>query len=486
MKFKVLKESLSSIKLNEAYDYERCEAYDGYDKDICNYIFNETPLYWNKEEIEEVKQKYGNVNVKSSLWHGGKISSEEELDKLSNLKPGDTMTFDHLFSTSRYKEEAKSFAFYVKSYDEMTMIRALQATYKRGSAGKFGGYLIEIETKPENIVFTTFDSDKRIPTGGAEDEAVVIGTVKVKSIKIYKPLNKDDAKASIDETIESFADLENEFIRSWASYHHISDEVDELLAKKLNEFITSEEKAKEFINTSENKNALSYGVFKYLVQTNSFVLDYALKHTKLTHEGTIVYDDGSGSKINYDLFSIIFDKKAKELAPKIKRFIDKKMQELTFPRPDHKMIFGKKFFNYDYFLLDSDNKDRQTLDGMIAHYERLNGPIRPKGDFKRFRDDIVEHFDSLTSLTSDEYYEAISERENRKYIYNPTVFIGSSPSSILEQLDHDSKMKCIDKIIRFFYNLPGHGQMDSKRTKLIEIMTKFMSYEAQRLLDLKK
>src|SRR6478735_1503261 len=111
--------------INESYqDLSERDFQDEYDEKFANYALNERPFYLSDEDVEECKKIYGNRDV-GIVYHGGKIDSLEYLNIIENLKKGDILNMKFK-SCSPYFDEAQSFAFYIKSYDEYTMISNLK------------------------------------------------------------------------------------------------------------------------------------------------------------------------------------------------------------------------------------------------------------------------------------------------------------------------------------------------------------------------
>lgn len=172
--------------IDEAYDYKSCEKYDDkIDRDICNWVRNERHLRWNKETREECMSRYGNVKV-GTIFRGLRINTKEDLKLYKSLQNGGTINVEYV-SASPNESTAKSFAWYMKSYDELAMLRALSRAIENGSAGTYGSALLILEPRPENVIFKTWvDGNERSswnqPPIGLESTAY---RIRIRSIIIW-------------------------------------------------------------------------------------------------------------------------------------------------------------------------------------------------------------------------------------------------------------------------------------------------------------
>lgn len=73
--------------LKEAYqDLSDQKFNDVYDREFAHYALNERPIRWNETQRETCRKLYGGIDV-GTVYHGGKINTEEAYDLLSKLKP---------------------------------------------------------------------------------------------------------------------------------------------------------------------------------------------------------------------------------------------------------------------------------------------------------------------------------------------------------------------------------------------------------------
>lgn len=206
--------------LHEAYDYDQCDKYnDAIDRDICNWVRNEKRITWNSADRERCKNKYGNVKV-GTVFRGIRIDSKDDYEMYKKIEKNGGVIDLYYASASPSESEAKSFAFYVKSYDEMTMMYMLKNAMESGSAGRYGSALLELEPAPDQVIFKNWadgyerkDWDR--PPAAAEAEALLYGKVKVKKCKIYEKLNAENFETILDSMITSVDDLDNDFVNRW-------------------------------------------------------------------------------------------------------------------------------------------------------------------------------------------------------------------------------------------------------------------------------
>jgi hypothetical protein len=234
--------TFESFKINEAYrELDRSDYENKYDYDFANYALNERPFGWSEEDIKKARELYGNRDV-GVVYHGGKLDNKEFNDKVRALKPGDTIKVKLMSSTPEYST-AESFALYVKSYDEMTMMYALKDAIDNGSAGEYGTYVVTLKPKPEQVIVANFGEGKK-PTSSAETEAVLYGDIEVVDVKIFDPLNKE---TYLEDFMEMHPNsLDNDFMKRWFRSKRL-ERPDSDYIKKILSKIKNEDEAIEFI-----------------------------------------------------------------------------------------------------------------------------------------------------------------------------------------------------------------------------------------------
>lgn len=242
--------------INESYrDLRDNDFNDKYDEKFANYALNERPFYLSDNDAEECKQIYGNRNV-GIVYHGGKIDTQEQLEYLESLKNGDFINFKFKSATPYY-DDAESFAFYVKSYDEYTMASQMRITMNNGAAGEFGGYVVKLKPKPEQVIISTFGEGKK-PSMCAETECILKGEIEILDIKIFKPLNKETYLDDISKLEPN--QLFNSFIKHWISWHKLPRPDKNFILNILNKLKTE-------------KEAISF-LLKYQKNYNNYIFNY--------------------------------------------------------------------------------------------------------------------------------------------------------------------------------------------------------------------
>lgn len=243
--------------IKESYrDLSNKDFKDEYDEKFANYALNERPFRLSDEDTDECKKIYGNRDV-GVVYHGGKIDTEEQLEFLKNLKSGSFFNFNFKSATPYYSE-AESFAFYVKSYDEYTMASQMRVTMNNGAAGEFGGYVVKLKPKPEQVIISTFGEGEK-PTMSAETECILKGEIEVLDITIFYPLNKETYLTDISNLEPT--QLFNSFIRHWLEWHKLPRPDSDFILKILNK-IKTEKEASDFLIKFQKHN--SKYIFSYI------------------------------------------------------------------------------------------------------------------------------------------------------------------------------------------------------------------------------
>lgn len=240
--------TFNKFKINEAYrELDRSDYRNDYDYAFANYALNEKPFGFNEEQRKKAQSLYGNREV-GVIYHGGKLNNKEHSEIIKSLKPGDTIKANMMSATPEYST-AESFALYVKSYDEMTMMYALKDAIENGSAGTYGTFVVTLKPKPEQVIFSTY-GEGETPTRSAETEVVLYGDIEVVDIKIFEPLSKETYLEDFMEM--SPLSLSNDFMKRWFSSNKLPRPNSDYIKKVLNK-ITSDEEAIEFITNQSEK-----------------------------------------------------------------------------------------------------------------------------------------------------------------------------------------------------------------------------------------
>lgn len=194
---------------------------DSIDLAFANYALNELSFFLEEGDKGYARENYGGLDgvVGGTIYSGGRIDSEKQLRELQDLKSGGNLTV-HMKSFSHSKDVARDFAGFVKTYDPMLGALKIEEALKRGSAGKFGSYVLSVKADPKTILINTMRPDG--VTSSAEPELIVDGSVKVLGVDIMAPLTKDNWAA---ETLDKWTSLEelggSVFLEKWASANNI-------------------------------------------------------------------------------------------------------------------------------------------------------------------------------------------------------------------------------------------------------------------------
>ena len=212
----------------------------GLDRDIAEYALNEVPLRWSEDDTNEARSIYGNIPV-GIVYRGVRINSEAALQQLKALQGGGMLAME-LGSASPHWDTAVSFANYVKSYDELTMMRMLSSAVKNGSAGAYGVAVITLAPTPDQVIVKTYRTGNehqynpnwKAPEESAESEVILSGNIKVTDVQIIPPINKENWKEVLFNTIDSIEVLASwQLLDQWFPQHNISSEEQSAFAMKL-------------------------------------------------------------------------------------------------------------------------------------------------------------------------------------------------------------------------------------------------------------
>lgn len=255
-------------------DLKKIKFKDNFDKAFGEYALNEVPLKWTKEEQEQCKKKYGDIDV-GIVYHGNRISTEEQLTFIQSLSKGMTYPCD-LISATPEKETAISFMEYVKSHDEYRMLLSLSSSLKRGSSGNFGSFLLTLKPTPTQVIASTFGPTKNKFTQTAETECILNGDVKIVDVKIMTPFTLDNwfntLKTNFLEVVSS------DFFNRWLDHHKIKITKDQ--AKELINLLKTEDDVLTFLRGCEKDNRIFYILSYSDIQQNKVLLNTILKFLK--------------------------------------------------------------------------------------------------------------------------------------------------------------------------------------------------------------
>lgn len=405
---------------------------DNYDFIFAEYAIDEVPFHFNEKEREECKKLYGNVDV-GVVYHGGKINTKELLDTLESInKKENNKIFLSFKSATPDELTAKSFAWYVKSYDTLTTLSNLKTTYDHGSSGKYGSYIIKLRPSKDNVIYSTFGDTEEKLTRTAETECILYGDVEVLDVNIYYPLSVDNYKDEIKKT--SIFDLNNNhFLKSWLSHKKIpipqelvDDKVIKLNGNDLIDLLTSD---------------FSFGTINYKVVSKN--PNFREVYNKFTFKENNVYlndklvkcfniKDSDYINTIKDLFEDDILNSAKELDKKI---------EVKHSRL-HKLVFT---YNTEVYTLinlcntyDLDLNDFSIIDKFDVFFTRYeNSTTLP---IEEFIDLIYEYFHDIVRNIRELVY---IDKHRTKLLVRSMIKRLSDSRELNDIIDSDKKKNYI-------------------------------------------
>lgn len=285
--------------LTEAY-HEISDSITGLDRDFADYALNEYPLGWDTHEIDQARQQFGGVDV-GRVYRGIKIHSAEQLQEVTQLSEGGGYVDMRLESASPEWGTAASFANYVKSYDELTMMRELNRAIKNGSAGAFGTAILTLEPSANQVIVKTYTSGNEIqhnpnwraPERSAEAEVILYGKIKCVGASIIPPLTKANWKETLLTTIKSVQQIADwSLLDQWLDANGVTrDELSEVSNKVWAKVIRTERDLIDAMNCSrlhpvdyiKSQPKLMKWLTKHLVRDNNqFYVDLDGERIQIT------------------------------------------------------------------------------------------------------------------------------------------------------------------------------------------------------------
>jgi hypothetical protein len=446
------------VKILEAYNMGRCEDLSGIEKELCNWFFNERSISWNVDKIKQAKEKFGNVNV-GLIYRGAKINSKEELVQYKKVENGGSFKFDDVVSCSDSEFEAKSFAWYVKSYDELTMLRALVTAMKRGSSGTHGSVLLELLPTKDQVIVKTYTSGQEEkdnsnwqppPSGSAENEILITGNVKVKRAKIFEPLTKEGWQEVLNKSINTVQDLQNDFVTRWIRETKIpvidiKTFVDQLLPR----IIKSEDDVAQFLSVEDvffDRTSYSdYGpisdfIAKYFVVRDDF--------TGVEYKGKSLFN------VDPIKFSQLLDKM---MTKSFASLMGKRLKGVKLVISGHKLHpFHLSIEPYDRF------DEVYSVVTLFVRSRKFRKYVSSQTDYKKFVKSLDVIVKELLKINPD-----YIEKHN---------FSGYDLSSALYDFGrwikiHPKQKQLRKTIAQYLYkNIAPQGPVDDKLKKAIDVM----------------
>jgi hypothetical protein len=394
--------------INEAYsDLSHYDFKDKYDKIFVEYALNEYPINLSEEERKEASRIYGNRDV-GIVYHGGKINSEEFYHKLKKLKAGDTIKAKYMSATPSYST-AESFAMYIKSYDEMTMIWALRSAIESGSAGEYGTFVVKLKPKPEQVIFSTYGEGQK-PTTAAETECILYGDIEVLDIKIFERLDKENyleqfKKMSLDGYF-------NDFIPRWMDKYKIKRPDSKWIIKWVLGKVKSDEDAIDFLRDLENKKSFIFNWIHYdEFIKNSFMKKQLDKIEFYENHFRFIFDESDKSDYKKNPFvslikgleNVIWRENENLLVDYYNDLLKQPAKmEIT------KSKWGSSPINFEFD--DTSAKIFSTAEKL----RKIGVDVKPHKALKKFEDDLNKY---LKEFIMERHIKDVDNREVEKMYY---------------------------------------------------------------------
>lgn len=442
-------------ELIESLDISGSEKYTGLERDIFNYVRNEIPLRWNESQIDKARSLYGNVPV-GTVYHGMKINSEERLEEIRRLSLGSKIKAKLLSATPEY-DEAMSYAQYVKSYDERTLMRELMAALHRGSAGKFGTALLTLQPDPNHVIVKTYEegNEKEFNPNwtkpfGIELEAILYGSVLVKDIAIFEPLTKDNYKDILTKIIVN-PDIDYDFGYQWVIENGLFYEdlvhniIDNLLVNyDATEILTGKN---QFLKHHDDM-ILSHP------EIHSFVLD------NVQIDDTEIYIDGRKKvPVNREIMKIINPENPK-IYKLLKNISDQFGQELEIISTD---------MHFEFIV---DNSRLRYVIGMLIHKNhKLKVVFSKTPTGRKIIKALEDQVKKLVNYNIDDLASMLDVRDDKYDILKVNNFTDKA-QSILSKLSvfHPQGKKLASELVNHYYHIIPKGTQDKGLIKFYQLL----------------
>lgn len=214
--------------LMEAY-HSISDDITGLDRDFAEYAMNEVALRWSPEDVDRARDMFGRVDV-GEVYRGMKIQTNQQLQEIKRLSEQGGFVDMQLESATPHWSTAASFANYVKSYNELTTMRALNTAIKNGSAGAFGTAILTLVPTREQVIVKTYTTSNetkqnpnwRRPTQSAENEVILNGSIRCVAASIIPPLTKSNWKETLMSTVTSVRQIQDwSLLDQWLDANNI-------------------------------------------------------------------------------------------------------------------------------------------------------------------------------------------------------------------------------------------------------------------------
>ena len=438
-------------ELQEAYDKEAGSKYRGIDKDIVNWIRNEEKIHWNELQTNEAREKYGNIDVQD-VYRGLKINDPELLHKLENPQ-GQTLHM-HFDSATPDYHEAESFAMYVKSYNEMTMMYGLKSALKKGSAGQYGTAVVKLKPTKEQVIVKTYKTDDelksnpkwKLPPGGLERELILLGDIEIESVKIFYPLTRETWQETLLNQIHTVKDLKNDFNERWIREVKIPEqELQEFALKLFPRILKSETDVVELLQC-----------FTFIPKSVVYECPAVQKFIK--------------KNINKANGQVIFQNKKIHIPMDVlKKFLTAKdlVQSLIQALNDCTFRPGKRHFDC--------NDELYHVMNVLRMYPNLVRKVQDHPIFKEVQSYLNPIFDQI--LTTNE------TNVKDEYSYMDIIYAATDGAQELWIFDPKIETKLKQIIHHIVHGFVKSGQLTQEKQRAIEIQRRVIQNSLHRFLD---
>lgn len=448
----------------EAYNVDGADKYDGIDRDIYNWMRNEQHLTWDDHEVDEARSKYGNVSV-GTVYRGMKINNKRTLELLETIKQNGHGTVRlNLDSASKNHYEAMSFALYVKSYDEMTMMWELSDAMKRGSAGLFGTALLTLTPTPDQVIVKTYSDGTETtdnplwqqPPQPYEQEIILKGDIPVSAVEIFYPLTRDNWRDTLRKQLTDISNLSsNPFISRWLAEKVPSEEVSEF----GRELLTSLIKTDDDVFTLLTKGSIFSDDVLWLVpQVNKFARTYMDTDTgEIMYHGTKIHVSHKYRRTHSDLAT----------------GIDKRFQQLLDGWSQKPLLqHNRSNWAFDY------TDELQMIVDMASLKPALISKFKNHPALIKINNDIIHNVKDIVTTTEDYISKNQNEFSNRL----------DTTTTMLEYLVPllINRTPIINSLVQYIATkMTTHGAITPDKEKAISLQKRSIQNHMGRILALK-
>ncbi|MFA5490200.1 MAG: hypothetical protein WC284_13440, partial [Candidimonas sp.] len=352
-------------------------------------------------------------------------------------------------------DTALSFAQYVKSYDEMTMMYGLKMAMEQGSAGKYGSAVLTLKPKPNQVIVKTYKNGNEksknpswdVPPTSVEPEVILHGDIEVVDVKFFEPLTVDNWKSVLSKLVTPTS-TDNDFVNRWIydkiRRNQISEnEYIEFFTKHLDRIIKTEFDIIKILG--------DYGMIPLeSLDKNEKIKNFIQTHLHIDEKNgsiTVIYD-GENVKLNRQL--LIDAVKGKNLESLFRKIIQT-MPSPIFTESDSKWNYGWNI-DFDY---DKNKNHIQTILMMLKTHPEVANKLSNVGFFKNLKSELLK---SIKSTIIN--YRKLTKQERTKNLQKYTDWFNHIATWI-SFLPSEEKHKIARMVISdVHHNLFPSGPMD--------------------------